>query len=102
MSMKIGSFQVLGTLGKGANSTILHIRRSADSAHYALKIVPIGDADDLKFLDQAEHEFEIGQKLLDHPNLIKVYTSEKKRSLVFFGSVKQVRLLIEYVNVRTL
>jgi eukaryotic-like serine/threonine-protein kinase len=102
MSMKIGSFQVLGTLGKGANSTILHIRRSADSTHYALKVVPISDADDQKFLTQAEHEFEIGQKLLDHPNLIKVFAMEKSRTMVFFGAVKEVRLLIEYVNGRTL
>jgi serine/threonine protein kinase len=102
MSMKIGSFQVLGTLGKGAHSTILHIRRSADSTHYALKVVPIGGADDQKFLDQAEHEYEIGQKLLDHPNLIKVFALEKVRAMVFFGAVKEVRLLIEYVNGRTL
>ena len=102
MSMKIGSFQVLGTLGKGAHSTILHIRRSADSTHYALKVVPIGGADDQKFLDQAEHEFAIGQKLMDHPNLIKVYALEKVRSMVLLGPVREVRMLIEYVNGRTL
>src|SRR5687767_5315061 len=102
MSMKIGSFHVMGTLGKGANSTILHIRRNEDSKHYALKVVPIDGEEDQKFLDQAEHEFTIGQKLLDHPNLIKVFALEKIRTFGFFGGIKEVRLLIEFVNGRTL
>lgn len=96
---KIGQFQILGTLGKGAHSTILHVRRSADAKQYALKIVPIQSPDDHKFLEQAEHEFLIAQKL-DHPNLIKVYALEKLKK--FLGSVREVRLLIEYVNGKTL
>ena len=42
--MRIGKFQILGTLGTGAHSTILHIRRNADSKHYALKVVPLSVA----------------------------------------------------------
>src|SRR5437667_234400 len=30
----IGSFQVLGTLGEGAHSKILHVRRDADRMHH--------------------------------------------------------------------
>jgi hypothetical protein len=52
MAERIGEFQVLGSLGKGANSTILHIRRSADSKQYALKIVPISGPEDRKYLEQ--------------------------------------------------
>src|SRR5439155_11975765 len=37
----IGKFQILGTLGSGAHSSILHIRRSRDSRQYALKVVPL-------------------------------------------------------------
>ena len=99
MAEKVGKFHVLGTLGRGAHSTILHIRRSLDSRQYALKIVPIGGRDDLKFLEQAEHEFRVARKL-DHPNLIKIYLLEKVRS--WLGGVREVRLLIEYVNGRTL
>src|SRR5262245_51035410 len=98
---KIGEHTVLGSLGKGAHSTILHIRRSADSKQYALKIVKIDDADDQKFVGQAEHEFEVSQRL-DHPNLIKVHCIEKKKSFGFFGGVKELRLLIEYVKGQTL
>src|SRR5947208_3311801 len=71
--LKIGKFQVIGTLGQGAHSTILHIRRSADSKNYALKVVPIGEPEDKKYLEQARHEFEVARKF-DHPNLIKIYS----------------------------
>ncbi len=97
--MRIGKFQVLGTLGSGAHSAILHVRRSEDSTNYALKVVPIEDADDNKFLEQAQHEFRVAQ-LLDHPNLIKVYTLETVKDWLF--RVRKVHLLIEYVNGKTL
>ncbi len=97
--VSIGKYQVLATLGQGAHSTILKIRRSADGAQYALKIVPIGGREELKFQDQAEHEFHVAQKL-DHPNIIKVYALEYRRTLFF--RVREVRLLIEYVNGKTL
>jgi eukaryotic-like serine/threonine-protein kinase len=97
--MKIGKFQVLGQLGTGAHSTILHVRRAADSTHYALKVVPIGGPDDQKFLEQAQHEFRVAQ-MLDHPNLIKVYALETLRD--WFFRVNKAHLLIEYVNGKTL
>src|SRR5262249_36069162 len=95
----IGSFQILGTLGKGAHSTILHIRRSAVSKQYALKVVPLETKEDLKYLDQARHEFRVAQ-LLDHPNLIKIYALETPRDWLF--RIHKVHLLIEYVNGQTL
>jgi serine/threonine protein kinase len=97
--IRIGQFQVVGTLGTGAHSTILHIRRSADSKHYALKVVPISGARDQKFLEQAQHEFRVAQ-LLDHPSLIKVYTLELVKD--WFWRVRKVHLLIELVNGKTL
>ncbi len=101
MSGKIGSFQVLGNLGGGAHSSILHIRRNCDSRHYALKIVKIETDDDQKYLDQAEHEYQIAQKL-DHPNLIKIHVLEKVKTLGLIGKVKEVKQLIEFVNGSTL
>lgn len=101
MKGPIGQYQVLGALGKGAHSTILHIRRSADSRQYALKIVPIDGKDDEKYLEQAEHEFLIAQKL-DHPNLIKIFLLEKKKAFGLFGGVRELRLLIELVKGDTL
>src|SRR5262245_23033813 len=98
-ALRIGKFQVLGQLGTGAHSSILHIRRSADAKNYALKVVPIGGPEDEKFLEQARHEFRVAQRL-DHPNLIKIYALETLRDWLF--RVRKVHLLIEYVNGRTL
>jgi serine/threonine protein kinase len=95
----IGKFQVLGTLGTGAHSTILHIRRNADSKQYALKVVPIGGPGDLKFLEQAQHEFQVAQ-MLEHPSLIQIYVLEALRDWLF--RTRKVHLLIEYVNGKTL
>src|SRR5581483_1895556 len=67
--------------------------------NYALKVVPIGGPEDRKFLDQAEHEFRVGQ-MLDHPCLIKVYALEVEKDWLF--RPKKVNLLIEYVNGKTL
>jgi serine/threonine protein kinase len=95
----IGKFQVVGPLGKGAHSTIMHVRRAADAKHYALKVVPIDGPEDQKFLDQAQHEFEVAQ-MLDHPDIIKIYALELQKDWLF--RVKKVHLLIEYVNGKTL
>lgn len=99
MAESIGQFQILGELGKGAHSTIYHIRRLSDDKQFALKVVPYEDADDQKFLDQAQHEFNVGQQL-DHPNLIKIHAIEKRRD--WFFRVRKASLLIEYVNGKTL
>ena len=95
----IGKYTVVGTLGKGAHSTILHVRRAADSREYALKVVPVDGPEDKKFLDQVKHEYRVAQ-LLNHPNLIKVYCVELKRNLFF--QVKKAELLAEFVNGNTL
>ncbi len=97
--MKIGKFQVIGNLGMGANSSILHIRRSSDSRQYALKVVPISGNEDLKFLTQARHEFRVS-RMLDHRNLIKIFALEGQRDWLF--RIRKVLLLIEYVNGQTL
>jgi eukaryotic-like serine/threonine-protein kinase len=97
--LSIGQFQVLGTLGTGAHSTILHVCRSADSRNYALKVVPIEGKEDHKFLEQAQHEFRVAS-MLDHKNLIKVYALETVKDWLF--RIRKVHLLIEYVNGKTL
>src|SRR2546425_11022878 len=95
----IGKFQILGTLGKGAHSTILHVRCSNDGKQYALKVVPINTKEDQKFLEQAQHEFQVAG-MLDHANLIKIYALETPRDWLF--RIRKVHMLIEYVNGQTL
>ena len=96
---KIGKFQVLQTLGSGAHSSILHIRRDADAKEYALKVVNIEDKDDLKYLEQAKHEYRVGQ-MLSHPNLVKVHGLELESG--WFSGPKKAKLLIEYVPGKTM
>jgi eukaryotic-like serine/threonine-protein kinase len=96
---QIGKFQVVRTLGTGAHSTILEIRRNADGKHYALKVVPISGPKEQKFLEQAQHEFQIGQ-MLDHPCLLKVHALELVKDWMF--RVRKVHLLTEFVNGKTL
>ncbi|AMV23652.1 Serine/threonine-protein kinase PrkC [Gemmata sp. SH-PL17] len=96
---KIGKFTVLGTLGTGANSSILHVRRAEDEREYALKLVPIEGKDDLKYLEQAKHEFRVGQ-MLNHPNLVKVHALETEAG--WFSGPKKAKLLLEYVPGQTM
>jgi serine/threonine protein kinase len=95
----IGKFQVLGPLGQGAHSSILHIRRRADGKQYALKVVPISGPEEANFLEQAEHEFEVSKKL-DHSSLIRIHAIEVQKNWMF--RVTKAHLLIEYVNGKTL
>jgi eukaryotic-like serine/threonine-protein kinase len=96
---KIGKFTILDTLGSGAHSSILHIRRADDDQEYALKLVPIEDKDDLKYLEQAKHEFRVGQ-MLNHPNLVKVFGFETDSG--WFSGPKKAKLLIEFVPGKTM
>lgn len=91
-------FEVLGELGRGAASRILHIRDAESYQHFAMKIVIRRTADEQKFLDQAKHEFEVAQKL-DHPSLLKVHDIRVIRK---WFREREVRTLLEYVNGETL
>jgi serine/threonine protein kinase len=99
-SIQIGKFQVIEQLGTGAHSTILHVRRVADSRNYALKVVTVDDPEtDMKFVRQAQHEYRIG-KMLDHKHLIKVYALELIKDWLF--RTKKAHLLLEYVKGKTI
>jgi serine/threonine protein kinase len=96
---KIGKVQILDTLGAGAHSSILHVRRDADGKEYALKVVSIDGEEEKKYLEQAKHEFRVAQ-MLDHPSLVKIHCLETESDWLF--RVKKARLLIEYVPGETL
>ena len=96
---KIGKVTVLQTLGSGAHSSILHVRREADSRDYALKLVSIDGKGELKYLEQAKHEYRVGQ-MLNHPNLVKVHCLEVESG--WLSGPKKARLLIEYVPGKTM
>lgn len=91
---RIGKFQILQTLGAGAHSSILKVRREEDGREYALKVVPIDGEEDKKYLDQVRHEFRVG-KMLDHPGVARVHCLETESDWRF--RVKKAKLLVEFV-----
>jgi len=93
--MKIGKFDVIEPIGKGAGSTIFKVRRHEDGKVYALKVVKVLEAEDKRYLDQLQREYEIASHL-NHPNLCKVYALELERSLI--GKPHGGRLLMEFVH----
>lgn len=93
--MKIGKFEVLEPIGKGAGSTVFKIQRQEDGRTYALKVVKVQDVDDKRYIDQLQHEFEIGSRF-KHPNLCRIYALELDKSLL--GKISGGRLLLEYVH----
>lgn len=94
----LDKFEVIGELGVGAASRILHIRDPESFQHFAMKVVVRKTADEQKFLDQAKHEFEVAQ-LLDHPSLIKVHDI---RIIKKWWREREVRTLLELVHGDTL
>lgn len=96
---RIGKFHVLATLGAGAHSQVLHVRREQDGRDYALKVVTLDGPDEKKYLDQIKHEHRVGQ-LLNHPNLVKVHCLETEADWLF--RVKKAKLLVDYAPGTTL
>jgi serine/threonine-protein kinase len=95
----IGRLTVLAELGAGAGSRVFHVRRRADGGEYALKVVPAGRRADPRYPDQLKHEFRVA-RLLDHPNITRVYALEVRRDWLFRATA--VRLLVEFAPGRAL
>jgi serine/threonine protein kinase len=96
--LRIGNYTVLTELGTGAGSRVFHIRREADAREYALKVVAIDSRAQWKYLEQAKHEFRVGQ-MFDHPNLVKVYAFETDW---WWVRPRQARLLLEFAPGRAI
>ena len=90
----IGELTVLSELGSGAGSRVFHVRRWADGAEYALKVVSCDRHADRRYADQLRNEYRIGS-MLDHPNLVKIHAFELSRDWLF--RPRTVRLLTELV-----
>jgi serine/threonine protein kinase len=91
--LRIGKCTTLTELGTGAGSRVFQVRREADAREYALKVVAVESRPQRKYLEQAKHEFRVGQ-MFDHPNLVKVHAFEIETDWLF--RPKQARLLLEF------
>jgi len=90
---EITGYEVLGTLGYGALSTIFAVKDKDDHV-YALKRVVKESSKDQRFIDQAIHEHEVASQF-NHPALRRSYKLIRNRKLL---RVHEVLVLMELVD----
>ncbi len=91
-TLQIPGYQVVQFLGSGARSTIWQIRDCETDELFALKRVVKRDASDMRFLEQAINEHEIGSQLT-HPGIRKILDLRKVKKWL---SLREVRVVMEY------
>ncbi len=98
MPPEISGYRTLSQIGVGARSTINQVVRVTSGQFFALKRVVRKNADDDRFLQQVETEYEISSQI-DHPALRK--SLEIRRTRKWF-KVQELQILMEYVSGKTL
>ena len=92
---KLAGFSVLAEVGRGAASVIYLVQDSKSKRIWALKHVEKHSPKDQRFLDQAEAEYEVSQRIR-HPAIRHIERVIKGRAKLL--TVKEVFLLMEYVD----
>ncbi len=92
---QVEGYRVLGELGQGAASYIYLVQDVKTKQVWALKHVKKEQPKDQRFLDQAESEYEISQRL-DHPAIRKIERLIKKKQHLL--SVRELFLVMELVD----
>lgn len=95
----VEGFRIMSELGRGAASIIYLAQDEKTKQIWALKDVQKTDDKSVRFLDQAESEYQLAQKL-NHPAIRKIVKLIKKKK----GLVQTVRLflLMEFVDGKSL
>jgi serine/threonine protein kinase len=97
LATDILGYDVVGTLGYGARSTIFVVK-DKENKLMALKRVIKNTPADQRFLDQAVHEYEVCRRF-NHPSLRKSYKLIRRRKLI---RTTEVIVLMELVDGLTL
>lgn len=92
---KMAGYSVLAEVGRGAASIIYLVQDPKTKRIWALKHVEKHSPKDQRFLDQAEAEYEVAQRV-KNPTIRHIERVMKGRSK--FISVKELFLLMEYVD----
>ncbi|MGP1345688.1 MAG: serine/threonine-protein kinase [Phycisphaerales bacterium] len=92
---KLAGYSVLAEVGRGAASVIYLVQDSKSKRIWALKHVEKHSPKDQRFLDQAEAEYEVSQRIR-HPAIRHIERVIKGRAKLL--TVKEVFLLMEYVD----
>jgi len=96
-TLEVPGYQVAQFLGSGARSTIWQIRDSRTGDLYAMKRVVRRETSDRRFLEQAENEHAVANRL-DHPSVRKIYDIRHIRRWL---AVREIHLVMEYCRGRT-
>ena len=97
-TLEVSGYQVDHFIGSGAGSTLWQIRDRQTDQVYALKRVLKRTAEDMRFLDQAINEYEIGSKL-NHPALRRMI---EMRRVKHWLSLREIQLVMEFCTGQTL
>lgn len=90
----IEGFRVLAEIGRGAASIVYLVQDPKTKQVWALKHVAKVGPKDQRFLDQAESEYKIAQRL-DHDSIRKIPRLIKKGSLL---AARELYLVMEFVD----
>ncbi len=95
---KLPGFEIVSRLGRGAHATIcLGVERSSNQK-FAIKHIVRRSAEDDRFIEQAEGEFEIARRL-EHPTLRRCHDIVRVRKWL---RIQELFLIMEYVDGETL
>jgi serine/threonine-protein kinase len=94
----IPGYRVVGTLGKGARSTILQVVEEGTGVIRALKRVVRRENDDDRFIVQVETEYKVSHGI-EHANLRHSLSLHREKK---WRQTNEIRLLMEYVPGKTL
>jgi len=97
-TLEVPGCQVIRLLGSGARSTIWQVRDRRTHEVYALKRVVKRHASDMRFLEQAVNEYEIGLRF-DHPVIRRVHDIRKVKRWL---SLREIHLRMELCVGKTL
>lgn len=90
-------YRTISQIGVGARSTISHVVNESGEP-FALKRVVRNSADDDRFIEQAENEFEVSSKI-DHPALRKSFDIQRTKK---WFKTRELLILMEYATGETL
>ncbi|HUU23709.1 MAG TPA: serine/threonine-protein kinase [Phycisphaerae bacterium] len=96
-TLEVPGYQVIRFLGSGARSTIWQVRDRHTDEVYALKCVVKRQSSDMRFLEQAINEYQVGSRF-KHPVIRQIHGIRKiKRWL----SLREIHVLMELCEGQT-
>jgi len=93
-TLEAPGYKLLQFLGNGARSSIWQVEDTRSGEILALKRVVRRDSGDMRFLEQALNEYNIGAQL-DHPAIRGMHSFRRVRRWL---SLKEIHLVMEYCH----